>query len=583
MASFQHLCMHCMQPIDPSNPRCPHCGYDNTQPQHAPYLPKGAVLAGRYLVGKVISLTADSTVYAGQDLQTMQTVQIREYLPEKLISRAEGESEVRVRMNCELVYQSGMGAFSTLWQTLQKNATHAALPQVYAVLFLNATVYAVTAALECISLAEYMRQPEHVLSWHDCCIAFKPIFRALAALHAQGILHLAISSSCVYVGADGRLHLGGFTIPQTKTDLAAFHTAPVPHFAPMELQNGTSLPDPVSDVYAIMAVFFLCLTGTVPPDASDRLLSDDLAIPVDVARTLPPDAIETLYAALQLYPQRRLPTMDALLERLYPQEFISAPVKPDADVEPKTEAQDDYELAPEDEELLFDLDGEPGQKKEASAGLLGLEAFLAILVIGTMLFCTLYSTFLYQRMEIPLLDSILAPLTFLPLNSDDDTTVPSTRPTAETDENEPTKEMVTVPNCLVLTYSDLTTNLTFPRNFDFRIEFESSETVRKNAVISQNLTPNTTVPKGTTLIVTVSSGKPLVELRDVVGYNYIDAYEMLTKDGFQVEKIMLKNDGTHEVGEVYTMSLVAGLSFEKGTTVSLSVWDATGLTQKNSN
>lgn len=573
MASFQHLCMHCMQPIDPAHPRCPHCGYDNAQVQHAPYLPKGAVLAGRYLVGKVISLAADSAVYVGQDLQTMQTVHIREYLPEKLLTRAEGECEVQVRMNCELVYQNGMGAFSALWQTLQKNATHAALPQVYAVLFLNATVYAVTAALDCISLAEYMRQPDHVLSWHDCCVAFKPVFRALAALHAQGILHLAISSSCVYVGADGRLHLGGFTIPQTKTDLAAFHTAPAPHFAPIEQQNGTLSPDPVSDVYAIMAVFFLCLTGTVPPNAPDRLLSDDLALPVDVARTLPPDAIDTLYAALQLYPQRRLPTMDALLQRLYPQEYMPAPVEPGTDVS----VEDDYELAPEDEDLLFDLDGEPSQKKEPSAGLLGLEAFLAILVIGTMLFCTLYSTFLYQRMEIPLLDSILAPLTFLPLNSDDETTVPSTRPTAETDENEPTKEMVTVPNCLSLTYSDLTTNLTLSRNFDFRIEFESSETVRKNAVISQNLTANTTVPKGTTLIVTVSSGMPMVELRDVVGYNYIDAYEMLTKDGFKVEKIMLKNDGTHEMGTVYTMSLVAGLSFEKGTSVSLSVWDSTGL------
>ena len=573
MASFQHLCMHCMQPIDPAHPRCPHCGYDNAQVQHAPYLPKGAVLAGRYLVGKVISLAADSAVYVGQDLQTMQTVHIREYLPEKLLTRAEGECEVQVRMNCELVYQNGMGAFSALWQTLQKNATHAALPQVYAVLFLNATVYAVTAALDCISLAEYMRQPDHVLSWHDCCVAFKPVFRALAALHAQGILHLAISSSCVYVGADGRLHLGGFTIPQTKTDLAAFHTAPAPHFAPIEQQNGTLSPDPVSDVYAIMAVFFLCLTGTVPPNAPDRLLSDDLALPVDVARTLPPNAIDTLYAALQLYPQRRLPTMDALLQRLYPQEYMPAPVEPGTDVS----VEDDYELAPEDEDLLFDLDGEPSQKKEPSAGLLGLEAFLAILVIGTMLFCTLYSTFLYQRMEIPLLDSILAPLTFLPLNSDDETTVPSTRPTAETDENEPTKEMVTVPNCLSLTYSDLTTNLTLSRNFDFRIEFESSETVRKNAVISQNLTANTTVPKGTTLIVTVSSGMPMVELRDVVGYNYIDAYEMLTKDGFKVEKIMLKNDGTHEMGTVYTMSLVAGLSFEKGTSVSLSVWDSTGL------
>ena len=575
MASFQHLCMHCMQPIDPANPRCPYCGYDNAQVQHAPYLPKGAVLGGRYLVGKVISLAADSAVYVGQDLQTMQTVHIREYLPEKLIQRAEGESEVQVRMNCDLVYQSGMGAFSSLWQTIQKNATHAALPQVFAVLFLNGTVYAVTAALDCISLAEYMRQPDHVLSWHDCCAAFKPILRALAALHAQGVLHLAISPASVFVGADGRLHLGGFTIPQTKTDLAAFHTAPTPCYAPIEQQNGEEEPDAASDVYAVMAVFYLCLTGMTPPNASDRLLNDELTLPVNIARTLPPDAIDTLYAALQLYPQRRLPTMDALLLRLYPTEFIPAPTE----TEPEAGAQDDYSLNPEDEDLLFDIDGEPGRKKESSAGLLGLEAFLAILVIGTMLFCTLYSTFLYQRMDIPLLDSILAPLTFLPLNSDDETTVPSTRPTAETNENEPTKEMVTVPNCLSLTYSDLTSNLTLARNFDFRIEFESSETVRKNAVISQNLTANTTVPKGTTLIVTVSSGQPTVELRDVVGYNYIDAYEMLTADGFQVEKILLKNDGTHEVGEVYTMSLVAGLRFEKGTTVSLSVWDATGLTE----
>ena len=572
MASFQQLCMQCMQPIDPALARCPHCGYDNAQVQRAPYLPKGAVLAGRYLVGKAIAHAADSAVYVGQNLQTMQVVRIREYLPQKLITRGEGESEVRVRTNCELVYQSGLSAFSNLWQTIQKNATHAALPQVYAVLTLNATAYAVTAALDCISLADYMRQPEHVLPWHDCCTAFKPVLRALAALHAQGICHHAISSSCVFVGADGRLHLGGFTIPQTKTDLAAFHTDPAPHFAPMEQQSGTQPLDESADVYAIMAVFFLCLTGTAPPNAPDRMLSDDLALPVDVARTLPPDAIETLYAALQLYPQRRLPTMDALLLRLYPTEFIPAPPEP----EPQAQTPDDYELTPEDETLLFDIDGEQEDKKEPSAGLLGLEAFLAILVIGTMLFCTLYSTFLYQRMEIPLLDSILAPLTFLPLNSDDETTVPSTRPTAETRENEPTKEMVTVPNCLELSYSDLNGNLTFARNFDFRVEFESSEHVQKNAVIRQNLTPNTSVPKGTTLIVTVSSGKPTVELRDVVGYNYIDAYEMLTSDGFQVEKILLKNDGTHDVGTVYTMSLVAGLRFEKGTTVSLSVWDGTG-------
>ncbi len=566
MASFQHLCMHCMQPLDPAVTRCPHCGYDNAQVQHAPYLPKGAVLSGRFLVGKVTALTGDGAVYAGQDLQTMQRVQIREYLPEKLILRGEGESTVRVRMNCEAVFRDGMGAFSALWQTLQKNASYPALPQVYAVLFLNGTVYAVCAALDCISLEEYMKQREHVLPWYECCAAFKPVLRALAALHAQGMTHLAVSASTVFVGADGKLHLDGFTVPQTKTDLAAFRTPSDPCYAPIEQQNG-GVPGVWSDVYSVMAVFYLCLTGSAPPPATNRTLNDELTLPVGLARTLPPGAIDVLYAALQLYPQRRTQSVESLLCELFPREFTPAPPQPEAPAAPV--------LQPDEEEEAF-FDPEPPQKKETSAGLLGLEAFLAILVIGTMLFCTLYSTVLYTKMEIPLLDSILAPLTFLPLNSDDDTTAAPTRPTGETEENKPV-ELVLVPNVMNMTYSDLQGNLDLPRNFDFRIEFDSSETVRKNAVISQSVNAGLSVPKGTTLIVTVSSGKPLVTLPDVVGYNYLDAYEMLTGAGFDVKKVMLENDGTHEVGIVYTMSLVAGLQFEKGTSVTLSVWDATGL------
>ena len=127
-----------------------------------------------------------------------------------------------------------------------------------------------------------------------------------------------------------------------------------------------------------------------------------------------------------------------------------------------------------------------------------------------------------------------------------------------------------------LTYSDITGNVTLARNFDLQIEFESNDSVRKNAVIRQSLSAGQRVPQGTTLTVVVSSGKPTVELRDVIGLSYMDAYEMLTDDGFEVKKVLIENDGTHEVGTVYTMSLVAGLTFEKGTSVTLSVWDATG-------
>ena len=87
------------------------------------------------------------------------------------------------------------------------------------------------------------------------------------------------------------------------------------------------------------------------------------------------------------------------------------------------------------------------------------------------------------------------------------------------------------------------------------------------------------MPKGTTVKIVVSSGKPTVVLDDVMGMQYVDAYELLTQKGFVVSKVMTRNDGTHTVGEVCLMSQVAGLTFEKGTEVTLTVWDSSGFVQ----
>ena len=57
-----------------------------------------------------------------------------------------------------------------------------------------------------------------------------------------------------------------------------------------------------------------------------------------------------------------------------------------------------------------------------------------------------------------------------------------------------------------------------------------------------------------------------------MGMKYEDAADVLTKDGFVVQKVIKKNNGTRVPGTVCTMSLVAGLEFEKGTTVTLTVW-----------
>ena len=54
---------------------------------------------------------------------------------------------------------------------------------------------------------------------------------------------------------------------------------------------------------------------------------------------------------------------------------------------------------------------------------------------------------------------------------------------------------------------------------------------------------------------------------------YQAAKEKLELAGFTVKQDLRKNDGSQTEGEVFLMSKVAGLEFDEGTEIVLSVWD----------
>lgn len=566
MAEYQNLCLGCMHPLPVGTQVCPNCSRNNNEVQPSPYLPKRSILCEKYLIGLVKETATDCVTYAAFDISRQCPVFVCEFLPENLAVRNDGTHELRPRVGYEAMFGACFQSFVSLWQTLHTLNGIPALPNVIEVFGLNSTVYAVYDSFESITLDEYFTATEKQLDWERAKKVFSPIIVALIQLNSRGIVHGRVSPSTILVGADGRLRLSGFSIPQAKSNVIELRSDCAPGYSPLELSDRRLSICANTDVYSIMAVMYTALTGSKVQPAAERAVSDLMVIPSEIAQKLPKDAIELIVSALQVHPENRLSSMQALYDSLYREssEHSAAvlpvmPVKGDAETsEAMTKKSAPRELNAEN-------------KKESGAVALTFKVFITLIIVLSMAFVTAYSTFLYKYIDVGFLDDALAAVSFLPMNGERrNEKQAETTATAQTTNTDAI--YVTVPNFKILTYREIFDNTAFKRNFDIEYKFETSETVEKNSVIAQSVSPGESVEQGTKIVVTVSSGKPKVVLKDVIGKEYDEAYNILTEDGFVVEKVVRKNTGAMKVGTVCNMSLVAGLEFEKGTTVTLTVW-----------
>ncbi|MEG1819520.1 MAG: serine/threonine protein kinase, partial [Oscillospiraceae bacterium] len=81
MPTYDNLCMNCMHELPDSTKQCTNCGFLNGSPQLAPYLPVRTIIAGRYLIGKLLENNGDGATYMGWDIERKAPITIREFLP----------------------------------------------------------------------------------------------------------------------------------------------------------------------------------------------------------------------------------------------------------------------------------------------------------------------------------------------------------------------------------------------------------------------------------------------------------------------------------------------------------------------
>lgn len=591
MSENKRYCMGCMKEIGEDVTVCPHCSYNALSSQNPPFLAKGSMISGKYLVGKVESFATDSITYIGLDTETQTTVSIIEFYPEKIVSRGMNVTELSIKLGCEELFRSTLQSFIDLWTDLKEVTGFPCLPQVSDILLFNSTAYAVCAYKDCITLESYFKD-KPPLAPKKAFSAFKGILTALRKLHNIGIVHGDISPKSVCVGADGKIHLNRFAIKQCHSANSELRARPVSGFAPVELYGNEPDPTPCSDIYSFTALLYYAITGTIPTDSVRRAVKDDMVLPSEVAEKLTKNEVSGIIRGLAIMPENRIPDASGLTALLYapktggqkPQNVrapkVPTPKKPAPEKKPKEKKSPAAVLPkPEKKEKPAKAPKAPKAPKAKTSSNtnmipLMVGTFSAVIAVCFIIFSVLYTTVLYKNYDIPFMNSVFSSFSFLPMNKGTEDVG------ADVDDITTTKSpvdyersYVTVPDFKVHTYDSIKTNEVFNRNFTIKYKFQASKEVEKNSIISQSLTPGESVLSGSQITLVISEGVTQIELVDVIGMPYQAAKEKLEQAGFKVKQDLRKNDGSKPEGEVFLMSKVAGLEFDEGTEIVLTVWD----------
>ena len=233
-------------------------------------LPLGFVIS-KYVVGKVIGEGGFGLTYAGKQLRLDRQVAIKEYFPQSFAVR---DSETYVLRPNEQSNHDRVGGYYWGKQRFLKEAktlaklNHRNIISVIDYEDCNNTAYMVMSFVDGVTLGNWLlkhgqMQESQVLK------LFVPLLDGLSHVHAQGISHRDIKPDNILIGADGEPILIDFG--SSREILASdkqknFTVMVTPGFAPEEQYDPSGKQGPWTDIYAVGATIFSCITGAKPKD-----------------------------------------------------------------------------------------------------------------------------------------------------------------------------------------------------------------------------------------------------------------------------------------------------------------------------
>jgi serine/threonine protein kinase len=297
--------MGCME--EKNGDVCPSpkiCGWIEGSPAlSVDQLSPRTVLIDRYVLGRALGHGAFGITYVAWDLTDERKIAIKEYFPRNVAGRSTDRTTVVPYANVrQAAFHSGLRKFTDEAQELKRMGNRSGLVTILKAFETNGTCYTAMDFLIGETLAKRLEEtPQGRLSFYEVLGILILPMEALIELHKNGLFHLDINPNHVCVsGSSGKLLDFGGAKRATRFSELTMQVWGLNGFLALE-QFGNRRPQGAfTDIYALGATFYFCLTGVVPAPPMDRLDQDDLKPPSELGVDLPERSEMAIIRALSV-------------------------------------------------------------------------------------------------------------------------------------------------------------------------------------------------------------------------------------------------------------------------------------------
>lgn len=283
-------------------------------------LRKGTRLIGRYTIEKVLGQGGFGITYLGIDELHEKKVAIKEFFPQGIVTRnIEYEDAVTVTFVGEKDnYNKGKEKFLKEARIMARFSKDEGIVKAQDFFEINNTAYIVMEYLEGITLKQYLRENERIEP-EELLELFVSLIESLDEIHSQGLIHRDISPDNIMVLLGGKIKLMDFGAARDYTDFGEKSLSLIlkPGYAPPEQYQTHGVQGPWTDIYALCATMYKCLTGENPPDAIERVMDDNLKEISEFGIPVSKQMEETIIKGMSISARNRYQNIEEFCEDLY--------------------------------------------------------------------------------------------------------------------------------------------------------------------------------------------------------------------------------------------------------------------------
>lgn len=274
MKAPRKLCKNCFSTLNVRDKECSVCGYSGGSGE-ASVLPRGTVLANRYIIGGSIGNGGFGITYLAYDTRGGEKVAVKEYFPSMFVRREKNNHVIPCGEKNAARFNIGAEKFFEEAELVRQFNGNPNIVSIYECFYENNTAYYVMEYLDGITLENYVVKYGALNSAQTLYIADK-LSMALVIMHSGRVIHRDISPDNVMLCRDGKVKLIDFgAAREILSESSSGYTVIMKTgFSPIEQYTQNAEADERGDIYSLGMLLYYALTGKVPETPYERIEDD---------------------------------------------------------------------------------------------------------------------------------------------------------------------------------------------------------------------------------------------------------------------------------------------------------------------